>query len=139
MKRVIDASVAAKWFVEEDGSAPAIALLAEDALLIAPELVLAELCNLAWKKHRLGEISTEHAAAFMRAAPGMFGLLEPARSLTPRALEIATEIGHPAYDCYYLALAERETAELVTDDRRLLERTRGTAWEARVAPLRQTR
>ena len=35
-----------------------------------------------------------------------------------RALEIATQINHPVYDCFYLALALREGIMLVTDDRR---------------------
>ena len=45
---VLDASVAVKWFVEEPGTAAALALLAEDESLIAPELVIAEVANVAW-------------------------------------------------------------------------------------------
>ena len=44
---VIDASVAAKWLLPEDGSDQASALLG-DALLV-PDLLFAELANIFWK------------------------------------------------------------------------------------------
>jgi predicted nucleic acid-binding protein len=42
---------------------------------------------------------------------------------------------HPVYDCFYLALAEREDATLVTADRRLIGRLAGSRWEAMCRPL----
>jgi predicted nucleic acid-binding protein len=41
---------------------------------------------------------------------------------------IARDLDHPDYDCFYLALAEQRQATLVTADRRLLNRVRGTQW-----------
>ena len=52
MTLVVDASVALKWFVDEDGSDRAVALLDGDEPLIAPDLVVAEVCNAAWKSLR---------------------------------------------------------------------------------------
>ena len=40
-------------------------------------------------------------------------------TLADEALRIAVAINHPAYDCFYLALARREAAPLVTADKRL--------------------
>ena len=48
MTLVIDASVALKWFVEEQGSDKARGLLSREERLIAPELLLAEVFNAAW-------------------------------------------------------------------------------------------
>jgi predicted nucleic acid-binding protein len=39
------------------------------------------------------------------------------------------ELRHPAYECFYLALAEERRAKLVTADRRLLGRLAGTPWQ----------
>ncbi len=39
MTLVVDASVALKWFVAEDGSTRAAALLAGPELLVAPDLI----------------------------------------------------------------------------------------------------
>jgi predicted nucleic acid-binding protein len=48
---VVDASVAVKWFVKEDGHEAALGLLAH-AHLSAPDLVFAETANVLWKKLR---------------------------------------------------------------------------------------
>jgi predicted nucleic acid-binding protein len=38
-------------------------------------------------------------------------------------MDVARRLGHPVYDCVYLALAEREHAPFVTADHRLLRRS----------------
>jgi predicted nucleic acid-binding protein len=43
-----------------------------------------------------------------------------AEELRLRALELALELNHPIYDCFYLALAERERCPLVSADKKLL-------------------
>jgi predicted nucleic acid-binding protein len=40
--------------------------------------------------------------------------------LAARATEIAIALKHPIYDCFYLALAERERAPLISADKRLV-------------------
>ncbi|MBI4183119.1 MAG: type II toxin-antitoxin system VapC family toxin [Proteobacteria bacterium] len=128
MTLVVDASVALKWFVAEAGSAAAIALLEGDRPLIAPELVLAELCNAAWRLLQRGELVPEQVEAIAAHAPLAFAELSPLAPLTRAASRIAVAVGHPAYDCFYLALAEARAARLVTADRRLLSATRPTPW-----------
>ncbi len=44
---VVDASVALKWFVDEAGSNQARLLLIRDLSLVAPDLIVAEVCNAA--------------------------------------------------------------------------------------------
>jgi predicted nucleic acid-binding protein len=56
-------------------------------------------------------------------------------SLAGRALEIAAELRHPAYDCFYLALAQERRAQLVTADRRLISRLAGTPWQENTISL----
>ena len=48
---VIDASIAVKWVIEEDGTPEALALR-QNAKLIAPELLVAECANILWKKSK---------------------------------------------------------------------------------------
>ena len=122
----------------EPGSFEARAELEAGDTLLALELLVAEVGSAAWKKLRRGEITAEHAHDLLVALPGMLDVLEPMARLAPRALQIAASLDHPVYDCFYLALCESATARLVTDDRRLLERVRGTEWEARIDALRAT-
>ena len=118
MSLIVDASVALKWVAEEDGSAPARAVYLSDEC-IAPSLILAEVGNALWKKLRLKIVTAEQASAAMATLPRHLRLFDlPA--LATRALEIAIDLDHPIYDCFYLALAERERAPLVSADRRLV-------------------
>ena len=57
MTWVVDASVAVKWFVEEVRSTAARTVLSSGAPIIAPDLIIPETCNTAWKKVRRAEIS----------------------------------------------------------------------------------
>lgn len=128
---VIDASVACKWFIAEAQSDAAAVLLREDVSRLAPDLIVAELCNVAWLKLRRGEITADHAASTVDRLPDFITALVPTAPLAARAFDIASTVGHPAYDCFYIALAELRSARLVTADRRLLARMAGTLW----APL----
>ena len=115
MRIVIDASVALKWVVSEADSDAADAILDQD--LMAPVLWLAEAANVLWRKARTREITAEEANARLselRKAPVASLSMEP---YLERALELAVEIGHPAYDCIYLALALHHRTYVVTADR----------------------
>ena len=130
MTLVVDASVATKWFVAEPDSPDARALLISGEALIAPDLVVAEACNVAWKKRRAGQITPAQAADLAAEIGRFFDTLIALESLAPRALAIADDLAHPVYDCFYLALAEQAAARLVTADARLLRRLQGTPWQA---------
>jgi len=142
MTLVIDASVACKWFVDEADSAQAVDLLASGEALSAPDLVVAEVCNTLWKKQRTGQMSTEQAALAVERLAGFFDELVPGSQLAPRSFAIAAALVWPAYDCFYLALAEIRDTRLVTADARLLRRLADTTWARRAVgvldPLRGT-
>lgn len=127
---VVDASVALTWFVDEQGSPEAGALLTRGDSLIAPDLIMPEICNGTWKLVRRGMMSeTQQIAAVTRLA-SILDDLAPAGPLAPRALVISSLLDHPAYDCFYLALAEQRGGIVVSADRRLIQRVSGTIWEA---------
>ena len=135
MTIVVDASVALKWLLPEPDSAMADRVAATDHLLIAPTLVIAEFCNAVWKRLRSGEVVADHAQLVVARLPEFFNSLVEETNLAPMAMTIARALDHPVYDCFYLALAEKEAAALVTADRRLVERVRGTPWGGRVTAL----
>jgi predicted nucleic acid-binding protein len=116
---VVDASIAVKWVIEEEGTAAALALR-QRGRLIAPELLVAECANIIWKKNQRSEISKEQALLAARLLQSVDMELVPTRSLLASATEIAIELDHPAYDAVYLALAVARDCRLVTADARLL-------------------
>ena len=126
MSLVLDASVALKWFVQEDGAASALALAGREDL-IAPDLLVAEVANGLWKMEQVGRLPAKAVDLALARLPRYFQQLAPVEPLAARALGIARRLGHPVYDCFYLALAEQANASFVTADSRLLERLAGTS------------
>jgi len=113
---VVDASVATKWFFPESGHRSARGLARGENVLIAPDLIVSEVCNTAWKKVARGEASVEQARELIIELPKVFRELVSCAALVPRALDLAFELRHPAYDCFYVALAELAHAEFATAD-----------------------
>jgi predicted nucleic acid-binding protein len=118
---VIDASIAVKWVVEEDGTPQAL-MLRQQAKLIAPDLLIAECANILWKKVQRNELSKEEALLAARLLQGAEIELLPTRPSMEAATRIAIELDHPAYDCVYLALAIDNGCKFVTADERLLRK-----------------
>lgn len=120
----VDASVAVKWFFQEDGSKDAIELRSDDVDFISPDIVVAEIGNAAWKKWRRKQITAADAIFVMRRAPALFSTLVPILELAEQALGLSTSLDHPIYDCFYLALAQRENAMLATADEAMIAAAR---------------
>ena len=114
---VIDASIATKWIVEEEGSEAALALQDQD--MIAPALLRIETANVLHTLVRKSVVSVDVARGlyqFLQSAPVM--IADHDDDLERRALDLALELDHPVYDCVYLALAERTGRVLITADQR---------------------
>jgi predicted nucleic acid-binding protein len=125
---VIDASVAIKWYVPEDRSSEAVAVLSSGADLLAPELLVAELGNIVWKKRRRGELTLDEATtivqAFVTACPVE---LRPTFPNLDHAFRIAAAFNRTVYDSLYLALAVTEHCPLLTADEHLYHALQGSA------------
>jgi len=132
---VIDASVAIKWFVKENLHDEARRLLDGQDDLHAPDLLVAELANVAWKKTARREIDARQARdialAYLDGVPRLWSSAD----LVDRALQIALELGHPIYDCLYIACAEAVSGVLVTADGRLRAAVDATRFEPLVRYL----
>jgi predicted nucleic acid-binding protein len=135
MTIVVDASVALKWYLSEHDSEAALALLTSGERLIAPDLIVAELCNAAWRLIRRGELRAEQLAIIARGVADAFATLHGSGSLATRSAAIALELDHPVYDCFYLALSETRNAPLITADRRLILKADGTSFAQRTLDL----
>ncbi len=111
---VIDASVTIKWVIEETGTHQA--LLFRRHRLLAPDLLIPECANVLWKKVRRGELTEEEALVAAALLRGADIALSPMSSLLEPATRLALLLGHSAYDCFYLALAQQHNCAFVTAD-----------------------
>lgn len=129
-RRVVDASVAIKWFVEEVHAEAARCLLADEYELLVPDLLWPECGNILWKKVQRGELTADEAR-LIRAGLEQQPLRHfPSDLLIEPALEIALATGRTVYDSCYLALALLTDCQLVTADQRLFNALQGTDYAA---------
>lgn len=124
MTLIVDASVAVKWLLPEPGSSAATALREEDPDLIAPSLIAAEIGSALWRAAQSGAIKRPEAIGAIDSVLLWFQALIPLEDIRIRALTLAIDLRHPIYDCFYLALAERENAPLVTFDETMIAAAR---------------
>ena len=125
MKLTVDASIVVKWFVAEALSKEARLLLAHRLDLHAPDLLLAEFANTIWKKARRSEIPDPQSHFDELANLPDLVTLHSSDVLIQRAAQFAVEIGHPIYDCLYLACAEGTASVMITADQRLANKIAG--------------
>ena len=127
MRSVLDASIALKWVLNEPGSVAAIRLRGEFSRglrnFIAPDVFPTEVAHaLSRAERRRIIIPVGHGIPkftdVLRSLPQLFPALP---DLLPRALVISSQFRIGVYDCLYVALAERESCELITADDRLVK------------------
>lgn len=135
MSLVVDASVALKWFVDEESSMAAKDLLRSSIPLLAPDLIILEVTNGVWKKVLRGEIESIQARTIAMAMQHSDLELYPSATFNDRALEIALSLQHPIYDCLYLACAEATGGGVVTADRRFFNKATNSEFASLIKPL----
>ena len=129
MKRyVLDASVAAKWFLPAE-----IETLSEEALsllrlyakgeiqFVVPDLFWAEFGNILWKAERQGRCARSTADEAVQAIQELNMPTTPSRALLESAFGIASEFGRTVYDSLYIALGVHSKGEFITADERLVQ------------------
>ena len=127
---VLDASVAAKWFLPAAGEP--LTSEAQDLLarftrgrirFLAPDLFWPELGSVLWKAAAYGRITKPHAEKSIALARQLGLLILPGVDLIERALSLALDSGRSVYDSMYIAAAMEKSVDLVTADEKLVNAT----------------
>ncbi len=123
---VIDASVAAKWFLPATGETlrnEALELLGRyakgEVRFVVPDLFWAEFGNILWKATRRGRVSKAAADLAIEAVRDRKLPTVPSETLLVQAFAIAAAFDRTVYDSLYVALAVDSKALLVTADEKL--------------------
>lgn len=125
---IVDASVAAKWYFNEEHTEAARRVLQRQHELHAPELLVLETDAVLCKRIRRGQITESQADDIRAAVRRLPILLYPQSLLLSAAYELAKLVRRSPYDCLYLALAELLGERMVTADRRFHEAIAGTPY-----------
>ena len=122
-KLVVDSSVVIKWFVPEPLSNEARRVLDDyqtgAVRVLAPDLIIAEVGNIVWKKRSFQGLADDDARAVLDQFLRLTLTLTPTQELLDDAYGLAVAYGRSVYDAFYLALSIRESCPFVTADERL--------------------
>ncbi len=131
MKYVLDASVAVKWVLPEPDSAKALSIRDDYRIgtheLIAPDTLPVEVCHALTRAERRNVIAKAESIVKLADLLALQPILHSYLPLLPRAVEISSQMRIGVYDCLYVALAERESCQLITADQRLVNSFSGVS------------
>ena len=117
---IADTSVAIKWFMREQQSEIAEAILESGLEIHAPEFMWIEAANGLWKQWRKLLLPQDDVAVSVAKLRGLVDHWHADADLLADASEMSVELAHPVYDCIFLVLARKLKMPLVTADKRLL-------------------
>ncbi|MBZ8181549.1 type II toxin-antitoxin system VapC family toxin [Oscillatoria salina] len=129
-KLVVDSSVAIKWFIPQPYSSEAQKILnayqSGSLLLLAPELIYAEVGNIVWKLSRFQGLSETDAVAILDGFCSINISVTPLASLLNDAYQLAVTHERSVYDSLYVVLSLRQNCQFVTADQKLVNAISGT-------------
>ena len=121
---VIDASVAAKWYVSEEDRDKALKLrrdYVEGKIdLASPALILYEVFNAL--RYHPGLLPSDIARYIDSLLDMQMDLRLPSQDTNEAAAELAFKEGISGYDAHYIAVAQTMRARLITSDKKLMDK-----------------
>lgn len=132
---VIDASIAIKWFIWEEGTEEAQQLLDELSLFWIPDLFLIEVDAILTKKARRGELKIADAFQKRRVFRQLPYKLIPFEEIAEFAFRLSTEFPITLYDATYLATAVDHEGIFYTADQRLVNGMSNTPFDKYIKQL----
>ncbi len=117
MRVVLDANAAVEVALEGKSAERLSAMLSQSEEVIAPELLVPEIVNAVWKYHQFAEFDLGKCEKLIELAVGLVDRLISHRELYREAFALSrAQKSRAAYDMFYLAVALREDAVLLTLD-----------------------
>jgi predicted nucleic acid-binding protein len=113
---VLDASAALEIALRKKQAAGLAAVLKAADVVLAPELFVAEVVNTIWKYHEFEHLPLDACDRLLETALALVDSLVSNKEIHAEAFLLARTGRRPAYDMFYLALARREDAALLTAD-----------------------
>ncbi|MDP8989333.1 MAG: type II toxin-antitoxin system VapC family toxin [Acidobacteriota bacterium] len=117
MKVVLDANCAIEIALNKPEGDRLKALLDRSEQVLAPDLLIPEFVNALWKYHQFSQLSLSVCDQAMELLPVLVETFVPSAEIYREAFALVrAQQSRAAYDMFYLALARRENAVLLTLD-----------------------
>ena len=125
MKVVLDATCAVEIALNKQDGDRLKALLDESEQVLAPDLLIPEFLNALWKYHQFNQLSLSVCDQALDLLPALVETFVPSAEIYREAFALTrAQKSRAAYDMFYLALARREDAVLLTLDSTLKKEAR---------------
>lgn len=119
MTVVLDTCAAFEIIFHGDNYNKYAEMLSKADKVIAPSMLDAEVTNVMWKYARAGYVDIENAKLSLALGIQLVDEFVPTAELAVESLHEALRLNHPVYDLYFLVLARRNGATLLTVDEKL--------------------
>lgn len=125
MKVVLDSTCAVEIALNKQDGDRLKALLDESEQVLAPDLLIPEFLNALWKYHQFNQLSLSVCDQALDLLPALVETFVPSAEIYREAFALTrAQKSRAAYDMFYLALARREDAVLLTLDSTLKKEAR---------------
>ena len=119
MTAVLDVSAAIEILLQKEKKELFNITYEKASWVIAPDLYIAEISNVLWKYYKSGLISHMECIQYVEDGIELIDDYFPSRELWKEALGEGIKNTHSIYDMYYVVLARRNDATLITNDNKL--------------------
>jgi predicted nucleic acid-binding protein len=119
VRLVLDASAALEVVLKRSRAGDFVRAIQEADTVMAPELLVPEVVNAIWKYHQSDRLDLNTCNQALELAIELADELVSCKDLWREAFLLARKEQRPAYDMFYIALALREDATLLTMDKAL--------------------
>lgn len=118
---VLDCSAAVEIVRKTADGGALKTFMLEGGEVVAPSLFHEELASTFWKLVRADVMSKDKAIEYIKAAEGLVERFIPPDDFVIEAMCESLKLHHPTYDMFYLVLARRCGATLLTIDQKLID------------------
>jgi predicted nucleic acid-binding protein len=119
VRLVLDASAALEVVLKRSRAGDFIRAIQDADTVMAPELLVPEVVNAIWKYHQFDRLDLNTCNQALELAIELADDLVSCKDLWREAFLLARKNRRPAYDMFYIALARREDAAILTMDKAL--------------------
>jgi predicted nucleic acid-binding protein len=121
MIAVLDASAAIQIVLKKEKAKHFTKYYEKANWVIAPELFIPEITNVLWKYYKAKFFGTEECRQFVSDSISLADEFFESRDLWTEVLGESIKYNHSAYDLFYLVLARRNNAILLSNDMDLIK------------------
>jgi predicted nucleic acid-binding protein len=121
MIAVLDTSAAMHIILKKEKAKHFLKYYEKSDWVIAPELFIPEITNVLWKYHRANIFTHEECQQFVSDGLSLVDAFFESKDLWAEVLGESIKYSQSSYDLFYLVLARRNDATLLTNDQALIK------------------